>query len=73
MRHTIENEFLTVTVETKGAELVSVVDKATGAEMMWDGQTWEGGQHGFGRDFEHEFVGAENGAMRVEYLAGAFE
>lgn len=92
MRHTIENEFLTVTVETKGAELVSVVDKATGAEMMWDGQkdvwprrapilfpycgklsgghytldgqTWEGGQHGFGRDFEHEFVGAENGAMR---------
>lgn len=29
MRHTIENEFLTVTVETKGAELVSVVDKAT--------------------------------------------
>lgn len=38
MRHTIENEFLTVTVETKGAELVSVVDKATGAEMMWDGQ-----------------------------------
>lgn len=92
MRHTIENEFLTVTVDTKGAELVSVVDKATGAEMMWDGQkdvwprrapilfpycgklngghytldgqTYEGGQHGFGRDFEHEFVGAENGAMR---------
>ena len=92
MQHTIENEFLTVTVESKGAELVSVVDKATGAEMMWDGQkdvwprrapilfpycgklsgghytldgqTWEGGQHGFGRDFEHELVGAENGVMR---------
>ena len=92
MQHTIENEFLTVTVESKGAELVSVVDKATGAEMMWDGQkdvwprrapilfpycgklsggrytlddeTYEGGQHGFGRDLEHEFVGAENGVMR---------
>ena len=92
MQHTIENEFLTVTVESKGAELVSVVDKATGAEMMWDGQkdvwprrapilfpycgklnggrytldgeTYEGGQHGFGRDLEHEFLGAENGVMR---------
>lgn len=37
MRHIIENEFLTVTVDTLGAELVSVVDKATGAEMMWKG------------------------------------
>ena len=81
MQHTIENEFLTVTVESKGAELVSMVDKATGAEMMWDGQkdvwprrapilfpycgklnggrytldgaTYQGGQHGFGRDLEH--------------------
>ena len=38
MRYTIENEALSVTVDSKGAELVSVVNKATGAEMMWDGQ-----------------------------------
>lgn len=92
MRYTIENESLIVTAESKGAELVSVVDKATGAEMMWDGQTdvwprhapilfpycgklregrytldgrtYTGGQHGFGRDVEHTFLGREDGRMR---------
>ena len=33
MQHTIENEFLTVTVESKGAELMSVVDKDTGRRV----------------------------------------
>lgn len=37
MRYTLENEFLTVQAESLGAELVSVVDKATGAEMLWHG------------------------------------
>ncbi len=98
MRHTIENEFLTVTVDSLGAELVSVVDKATGAEMIWNGQkdvwprrapilfpycgklkdgqytldgnTYPGGQHGFGRDFEHQFLGGENGVMRFVLRSG---
>ncbi len=35
MKHTLENEFLKVTVDSRGAELVSVVNKQTGAEMMW--------------------------------------
>lgn len=91
MRYTIENEALSVTVDSKGAELVSVVNKATGAEMMWDGQKevwsrhapilfpycgrlkdgqytldgqrYEGGPHGFARDLEHTFLGAEGNRM----------
>ena len=35
--HTIENEYLKVTVADAGAELVSVVDKATGQERIWTG------------------------------------
>ncbi len=92
MRHTMENEAIAVTVDSLGAELVSVVDRATGAEMIWegrkdvwprhapilfpycgklrngqytlDGQTYTGGQHGFGRDVEHSFQGTEGNAMR---------
>lgn len=37
MRYTVENEFLRVEVDSLGAELASVVDKATGAEMLWQG------------------------------------
>lgn len=98
MRHTIENEFLAVTVDTLGAELVSVVDKATGAEMLWsgdkdvwarhapvlfpycgrlkngeytlDGQTYQGGAHGFVRDMEHELLQAQDGVMRLELRSG---
>lgn len=35
MDYTIENNFLQVTISTHGAELQSVVDKATGAELLW--------------------------------------
>lgn len=42
MRYTLENEFLAVTADSLGAELVSVVDKATGAELLWqrDAKVW---------------------------------
>lgn len=91
MNYSFENEFLKITVESKGAELVSVVNKETGAEMMWcadpaywnrhapvlfpycgrlkngrftlDGETYEGGAHGFVRDMEHEFAGIEGSSM----------
>ena len=36
MRYHVENEFLIATVESLGAEPVSVVDKATGAELLWN-------------------------------------
>ena len=35
MEFILENENLRVTVESHGAELVSVVNKQTGAEMLW--------------------------------------
>lgn len=43
MKHTLENEFLRVTVDSLGAELVSVINKETGAEMMWqaDPALWD--------------------------------
>ena len=91
MRYTIENETLKVTADTRGAELVSVTDKTTGAEMMWnadpavwdfhapilfpycgklkggayqlDGKQISGRMHGFARDLEHAFLGADGSAM----------
>ena len=92
MRYTVENEFLRVEVDSLGAELASVVDKASGAEMLWQGdpavwprrapvlfpycgklvnggytakgRRYDGGQHGFARDMEHEFLGCEGTSLR---------
>lgn len=91
MRYTLENENLIVTVDSHGAELVSVKDKTTNAEMLWcgdaavwgrtapilfpytgrlkngsyqhEGKAYSGGQHGFARDMEHEFLGKEGTRM----------
>ena len=35
MRYTIENEFIRLTVDSLGAEMVSAIDLATGSEMIW--------------------------------------
>lgn len=45
MQYTIENEYLRLTVDTHGAEAVSVVNKATGAEMIWCGDPAVWGRH----------------------------
>ena len=37
MQHTIENDILRLTVDTHGAEAVSVIHKPTGAELLWRG------------------------------------
>ena len=99
MRYTVENEFLRVEVESLGAELASVVDKATGAEMLWqgdpavwprrapilfpycgklvngsytvEGKQYAGGQHGFARDLEHEFLGCDGTALRFRLASSA--
>ena len=34
MRYTIENEFIRLTIDSLGAEMVSAVDRATGSEMI---------------------------------------
>ena len=36
MTYSIENDYLKVSADTLGAELVSVINKKTGEEMMWD-------------------------------------
>ena len=43
MTHTIENDLLKVTAQDYGAELVSVINKKTNEEMMWqaDPSIWE--------------------------------
>ena len=42
MQYTIENDKIRLTVESLGAEMVSVVNKHTGAEMIWsaDPKVW---------------------------------
>lgn len=37
MVHTTENEFLSITVHEKGAEIQSIIDKGTGQEYLWAG------------------------------------
>ena len=99
MRYTVENEFLRVEVDSLGAELASVVDKASGAEMLWqgdpavwprrapilfpycgklvngsftvEGKQYAGGQHGFARDLEHEFLGCDGTALRFRLTSSA--
>lgn len=42
---TLENDVLTVKIKTSGAEVVSVVDKATGHEFMWQADAAYWGRH----------------------------
>ena len=45
MQYTIENDILRLTVDSLGAEVVSVIHKPTGAEMMWSGDPAVWGRH----------------------------
>ena len=47
MEFTIENNFLCVRVQSRGAELCSVVKKETGEEMLWqaDPAVWRSEEH----------------------------
>lgn len=45
MNYSLENNFLKITVCSTGAELVSVINKADGAEMMWTGDAEWWGRH----------------------------
>jgi galactose mutarotase-like enzyme len=45
MMHTIENEFLRITVHRKGAELTSLYDKVNGIEHLWHGDPAVWGWH----------------------------
>ncbi len=41
MKHTIKNEYLSVTVDTLGAEIVSILNN-DGFEYIWSGEAWSG-------------------------------
>lgn len=45
MEYTIENDYLRVRVQSKGAELCSVVKKETGEEMLWQADPAVWGRH----------------------------
>ena len=45
MQYSIENEHIRLTVDTKGAEAVSVLNRHTGAEMLWCGDSSIWGRH----------------------------
>ena len=45
MQYSIENEILRLTVDTHGAEPVSVLHKPTGAELLWQGDPAVWGRH----------------------------
>lgn len=45
MRYSVENDYIRLTVDTHGAEAVSVVNKHSGAEMLWSGDPAVWGRH----------------------------
>lgn len=45
MQYTIQNDFLRLTVDTRGAEAVSVRSRRSGAEMLWCGDAAVWGRH----------------------------
>lgn len=45
MRYTIQNDLLSLTVDTHGAEAVSVTDRRGGAELLWRGDESVWGRH----------------------------
>lgn len=45
MQYSLENEYLRLTVDTHGAEPVSIINKQTGAEILWCGDKAVWGRH----------------------------
>ena len=45
MQYSVENELLRLTVDTHGAEAVSVIHKPTGAELLWQADPAVWGRH----------------------------
>lgn len=46
MNRKIENPFLYVEVSDRGAELMRIMRKDTGAEILWNGDPWLSGATG---------------------------
>ena len=71
MRYSIENEALRLTVDTHGAEAVSVINKQTGAEMLWCGDAAVWGRHApILFPYTGKLTGGKLRAKGAEYAGG---
>ena len=71
MQHTIENDILRLTVDTHGAEAVSIIHKPTGAELLWSGDPGVWGRHApILFPYTGKLTGGKMIAKGVEYQGG---
>ena len=71
MQYSIENEILRLTVDTHGAEPVSVLHKPTGAELLWQGDPAVWGRHApILFPYTGKLTGGKMLAKGVEYAGG---
>ena len=71
MRYTIENESIRLTVDSHGAEAVSVVNVHNGAEMLWQGDPAVWGRHApILFPYCGKLTGGKMIAKGVEYAGG---
>ena len=71
MQYSIENEILRLTVDTHGAEPVSVLHKPTGAELLWQGDPAVWGRHApILFPYTGKLTGGKMIAKGVEYAGG---
>ena len=71
MRYSIENDTLRLTVDTHGAEAVSVIHKPTGAELLWSGDPSVWGRHApILFPYTGKLTGGKMIAKGVEYAGG---
>ena len=71
MRYSIENDNLRLTVDTHGAEAVSVIHKPTGAELLWSGDPSVWGRHApILFPYTGKLTGGKMIAKGVEYAGG---
>ena len=71
MQYSIENDILRLTVDTHGAEPVSVIHKPTGAELLWRGDPAVWGRHApILFPYTGKLTGGKMIAKGVEYAGG---
>lgn len=71
MRYSIENDSIRLTVDTHGAEAVSVVNKHSGAEMLWCGDPAVWGRHApILFPYTGKLTGGKMIAKGMEYAGG---
>ena len=71
MRYTIENQDIRLTVDSHGAEAVSVLNRHTGAEMLWQADPAVWGRHApILFPYTGKLTGGKLRAKGMEYAGG---